>query len=252
MMKRIAKILSESGMSNIIGCIYLHKNKINGKCYVGQTINRPERRWQNGTGYSSCTKFNYAIKKYGWENFEHLILEDEIPIEQLNERELYWINKYDSFYNGYNSILPDKQVVYSPETIQRLRDSWTEERRLKQSQTLKTRWKDPNFLESFYNQDRITNHVDMSGKNNPMYGSHRTGKDAARKVAVICNETGDFFHTAKEAAEWLGSTSQKSHISDVCKGKRKSCGVHPVTKVKLTWRYATENEIKEHNYGSTF
>lgn len=32
-------------------CIYLHKNKYNGKVYVGQTCQKPEKRWNYGYGY---------------------------------------------------------------------------------------------------------------------------------------------------------------------------------------------------------
>lgn len=45
--------------------IYMHKNKINKKVYIGQTIQEPKDRWKNGAGYKTCTKFYNAIKKYG-------------------------------------------------------------------------------------------------------------------------------------------------------------------------------------------
>ena len=52
--------------------IYCHTAP-NGKRYIGQTCaNKPERRW--GKGYKSCYRMEYAIKKYGWENFEHYVL----------------------------------------------------------------------------------------------------------------------------------------------------------------------------------
>lgn len=49
--------------------IYLHRNKSNGKVYIGQTIQSIENRWKNGNGYKPCTYFYKAIQKYGWENF---------------------------------------------------------------------------------------------------------------------------------------------------------------------------------------
>lgn len=45
-----------------------------------------------------------AIRKYGLENFTFEVLE-ECPSELLNEREIYWINYFDSYYNGYNCTL---------------------------------------------------------------------------------------------------------------------------------------------------
>lgn len=86
------------------GIIYIHRNKINGKCYVGQTIQKPKMRWLNGAGYIECPKFYRAIIKYGWDNFEHLILSDIYTTqEELNAAEIATISKYDSFNDGYNA-----------------------------------------------------------------------------------------------------------------------------------------------------
>lgn len=85
--------------------IYKFENTINHLCYIGQSIDI-ERRYRahinniiNGT-----TKFYKAIREYGLQNFTFTILEECLP-EQLNERERYWINYYDSFFNGYNSTI---------------------------------------------------------------------------------------------------------------------------------------------------
>lgn len=83
--------------------IYAHINNLNNKYYIGQTILEAQKRWRNGGGYKNQPKFYRAIKKYGWENFTHIILEADIPtIEQANEREKYWISFYNSIKNGYN------------------------------------------------------------------------------------------------------------------------------------------------------
>jgi group I intron endonuclease len=84
-------------------CIYKHTNQINGKVYIGQTCQTPERRWREGEGYEGCPKFYNAIKKYGWINFSHDIIESELQtIEEANDREIYWIAFYNSFNEGYN------------------------------------------------------------------------------------------------------------------------------------------------------
>lgn len=54
--------------------VYLHVNKINGKVYVGITSMEPELRWRDGKGYNSCEIMCRAINKYGWNNFDHIIL----------------------------------------------------------------------------------------------------------------------------------------------------------------------------------
>lgn len=55
--------------------VYLHINRINKKIYVGITkFSDPNKRWGNGRGYRKNVVFNRAIKKYGWNNFDHIIL----------------------------------------------------------------------------------------------------------------------------------------------------------------------------------
>lgn len=56
--------------------IYVHINKLNHKMYFGITKQNPKRRFRDGEGYKSCTKFYKAIQKYGWDNFEHIIIKN--------------------------------------------------------------------------------------------------------------------------------------------------------------------------------
>jgi hypothetical protein len=84
--------------------IYKHTNKINGKCYIGQTCQDPEKRWgKNGNGYKNKhKKFWNAIKKYGWDNFIHEILYVDLTAEEANRLERLLIEKFNSIKNGYN------------------------------------------------------------------------------------------------------------------------------------------------------
>ena len=83
--------------------IYKHTSP-SGKCYIGQTLQKPEIRWGKGKNYSRAFKFGRAIDRYGWENFTHEILESNIlTAEQANIREMYYIDLFDSYVNGYNS-----------------------------------------------------------------------------------------------------------------------------------------------------
>lgn len=85
--------------------IYKITNVVNGKCYIGQSVDIV-RRWRNHRGsYQTEDKALYrAMRKYGLENFTFEVLE-ECDVAALNERELYWIREYDSYNNGYNATL---------------------------------------------------------------------------------------------------------------------------------------------------
>ena len=100
--------------------IYKHTNKVNGKVYIGQTCQKPEYRWgQFGQKYSKDNlKFFHAIQKYGWFNFEHEIIEKNIKSQELaDEREIFWISYYDSYYNGYNMTKGGRDGEYLGEPI---------------------------------------------------------------------------------------------------------------------------------------
>lgn len=90
----------------------------NGKRYVGLTRTRLERRWgHNGGNYKTCVLVDRAINKYGWENVEHVIIDSANTKKEAEEKERYYIRKYDSdnpMY-GYN-MLPGGDVATNDAT----------------------------------------------------------------------------------------------------------------------------------------
>ena len=89
------------------GFIYKITNKLNNKVYIGQTIQKPIERFYQHCA-KKCDKYilnmviHKAIFKYGKDNFTFEVIE-EVPRQQLNEREEYWIKYYNSYTDGYNS-----------------------------------------------------------------------------------------------------------------------------------------------------
>lgn len=55
-----------------------------------------------GNGYVTNPEFYQDIRKFGWHNFDHIILEQGLTVKEAEEREKYYIQKYDSVNNGYN------------------------------------------------------------------------------------------------------------------------------------------------------
>ena len=84
------------------GFVYIHINKINGKKYIGQTIQSPIKRWDYGRGYRNCSRFFNAIKKYGWDNFEHKVFEcNESDLDRIESELIAQYNTTNPQY-GYN------------------------------------------------------------------------------------------------------------------------------------------------------
>ena len=88
--------------------IYLITNKVNGKKYVGQSIDI-EERWKRHIIASKKSELHIhrAIRKYGIDNFDFSILE-ECSVDKLDEREIYWISELDTYNNGYNMTIGGK------------------------------------------------------------------------------------------------------------------------------------------------
>lgn len=86
--------------------VYLITNLINNKKYIGIT-NNLKRRWFNHCHPSKGREqvISNAIQKYGPNNFKFEVLEENVPLDKIDEKEIYYIQKYDSLTinnHGYN------------------------------------------------------------------------------------------------------------------------------------------------------
>ena len=205
--------------------IYCIENLINCKKYIGQSVNIESRWSQHKSELNENKHFNDYLQKswnkYGADSFSFYVLEF-CDIEQLDEREVYYINFYKTLNRdkGYN--------LMSGGTFGR---KYSIESRMKMSQSLK------GHDVSFKTRIKISkNHADVSGENNGMYGKHHTeeskrkvgdanrGKISARRNrnAVYCTELDKTFEDAALAGRILSLDS--SGILKCCKGERKTCG----------------------------
>lgn len=85
--------------------VYMHRNKLNDKKYIGITCRKkPEHRWgKNGNSYKGQV-FKTAIDKYGWDNFDHIILFENLNAEDAYAKEKEFIELYKTNQKeyGYN------------------------------------------------------------------------------------------------------------------------------------------------------
>lgn len=93
----------------MLGNLYIIKNTVNDKVYIGKTYNTIEQRFkehkQDARRESrKHNKFQRAIRKYGEENF-YIELLGQFEEGLLEDKEIEYIAKYDSYHNGYNSTL---------------------------------------------------------------------------------------------------------------------------------------------------
>lgn len=111
-------------------CVYIHTNKINGKKYVGQTCQwPPEKRWKGGAGYHNSTYFYRAINKYGWDNFEHQIIKQDLTLEEADDLEKSLIKLFNTVNpHGYNAKEGGANGRPSEETKRKMSESNTGKR----------------------------------------------------------------------------------------------------------------------------
>ena len=187
----------------------------NGKKYYGITGKKPEYRWNNGKGYDKNKHFASAIKKYGWNNIQHIVLHEGLDKEEAGELEQYmiqWYNTNNPNY-GYNISLGGEtgNGLYG-ESHPYYGKHHSEETRKKISEAQKGR-KLP--------EERVK----KMRENNP---TART---------VICMTTNRVFRSSKEAARYYNISSH-SNIIQCCRGNKSHscCGKLP-DGTKLVWRY---------------
>jgi group I intron endonuclease len=108
--------------------IYKITNNINNKIYIGQTIEDLKKRWSRHNW--TCTKgrnamaITNAIIKYGKENFIIEQIDTANTIDELNDKEIYYINKLNSLSpNGYNLTTGGGNKRLSEETKRKISES---------------------------------------------------------------------------------------------------------------------------------
>lgn len=205
----------------MIGIIYKISNLVNEKIYIGQTTRTLKQRMAEHKS-STDTAIGHAINKYGLENFHTEIVEECETLDELNEREIFWIVHYDCIApKGYNLTTGGKNggtlsaetktkistgnkgKKLSPETCKRISES---KKGVKQSAEV-----------------RAKRSAAQKGK-----PKSEAARAKMREVQTynrkknICLETGEVFESILAAGEHYGISG--GEISDTCNGNRNTAG----------------------------
>lgn len=172
-------------MSNKGYYVYKHTSPSN-KVYIGITKNIKQRWGANGKHYIKNEYFTRAINKYGWNNFKHEILFDNLSINEAKQKEIELIAYYDSTNpsKGYNISLGG--------------DIMSESSRIKLSNSLKEKGLSDKKLKMIRNNSRKINQYDLQGN-------------------LI--KTWDCF---RDIRDYLLPNADDSHIYNCCNRKLKS------------------------------
>jgi group I intron endonuclease len=214
--------------------VYMHTNKINNKAYIGITCQPVETRWDYGFGYKQQPVFYGAIKKYGWDNFEHIIFTENLSVKEARHIERLLIELYQTNCQKYHNPSYGYNMTDGGESNPMFGKNHTEETREKLSAIQRECWKDEQ-----YRQNQIESHKWQTGENHPFWGKHHSqetkDKIALRhtKFAVFCVELGMTFQSSEDAKRKIGVDA--SDIRKCCKGLINHAGRHPETGQRLHW-----------------
>lgn len=244
--------------------VYMHICP-NGKVYIGMTGQNVNDRWRNGKGYLNNPHFAQAIKKYKWENIEHIVIKTNLNVQEASNLEIELIKKYDSTnrekgYNrstggdvsslGFHHTDEAKRKISVASKGRKVKKESIEKSRAARIKKVKIYDIDGNYIktvESLTEAEKFTgvNNSNISGVCKGKYKQFKgyifkyaddttpVKKVRSHKKPVIMRTLDGLyitkFKSIKEASRKTNISD--THISDCCKGKYKQCGGY-------LWEYA--------------
>lgn len=194
--------------------IYKITNLINQKIYVGKTTTTIEKRWrthwEDSTRLDTSNRPLYkAFNKYGKENFKIEELE-ECSIDELNSKEIYWIEKLGSFKYGYNATLGGDGRHYADYDL--IFNLYQEGYTIKKIAEL-----------THYDIETVSKGVKFHGisQEERLARGREAIQHSVAQIDKDTNEILNIFSSLKEAYNFLGK-QHSGHIASVCNNKRKT------------------------------
>lgn len=195
--------------------IYKITNKINQKSYIGKTTRTPQQRFEEHRqeakrDRSKDRPFYIAINKYGMDNFTLETIE-ECPDEIASEREQFWIQTYATFKYGYNDTIGgDGSPYIDYNLVVELYEQFKNQKKV--AEVMGIHLSTVSYILDIMNIEKIS--------------KYEVGKlNLGKPVKQIDKNTGEVIHiydTVAEAKRALGIKNSNSHITEVCRGKRKT------------------------------
>ena len=206
--------------------IYKITNDVNGKVYIGKTLFSVEKRWKehlNSRLREQCKNrpLYRAMNKYGVEHFSIEAVEQCID-ESASEREKYWISYYNSYHNGYNATYGGDGKIYANRALVIL--LWLANKNIK-------------FISWFTGYANKTVRKILENIGIDKMDIVKRASKVVQKPVDVFSLDGNYIRTFASVTEaancFKNKDSMRRHISDTCRGKRKTAGGYK-------WHYSLE------------
>ena len=199
--------------------IYKVTNKINGKCYIGQTRHSLEFRKKSHLTKAHSgvnTHFYSAISKYGDDNFEWEIVCSTNDKRRLNELETFYIQKYDSIKHGYNMVDGGDNNIMDIESVKTKHDE--------KMRSLEVRNKISKTMKEKIARGELFTDVHRKRLSKSAIGNHNFGNGDTRSIGCYCVlENGEklHFHSYRDAWNWWKTVDNPFDSTAECVFQRK-------------------------------
>lgn len=210
--------------------IYVITNDINNKQYVGKTHNSIEKRFKQHVSDSKrkrCEKrpLYDAMNKYGIEHF-HIKELEHCPANEAAEREMYWIEKLDTYHYGYNATLGgDSKHYYNYKEIA---NKYLELQNLKETA-------------KYFDCDTDTVRVACCEYNIDILSSAEVTRNKSKNVLML--PEGKIFNSTGEAAKYLfenNLTDKNKYLESVQRSILRVCQHERGTAYGHKWEYVED------------
>lgn len=190
------------------------------KVYIGCTQQKPKDRWDYGCKYHHNGELSSDIKKFGWDNFEHIVLYSGLEEDEAYDLERELIYKYRSNdpHHGYNKSIGGKVnrgMIRSDDYRRRLSE--------------RVSGKNHPFYGKHLSEETKKKIVDANrGRKASLEARRKMSESSSRKRKVLCVETGIIYNSIRDAAKAVETPA--SNVGSVCTGKTKTAGGY-------SWKY---------------
>lgn len=225
--------------------VYVHINKINGKRYYGITSQKPEKRWKNGKGYKNNQYFARAIEKYGWDNFQHIVIAKGLTEEEAKWLEIELIREWDTTNNDYGYNITkggDDNPMNNEETKKKVSKTkkgkpCSEEHKKNISEAMKGKPTWNKGKTGIYTEE-VKKKMSEAHRGKPTWNKGKPCSEECRKKIseskkgkggkqIYCVELDMYFDTVTEASKFVGcSQSTISCVLSPNQGNKTAKGYH--------------------------
>ena len=209
--------------------VYIHRNKVNNKRYIGITKRTTIERWgSKGQRYKKSNPYFYnAIEKYGWDNFEHIIYAEGLSKKDACEIEIKLIKEYKSQEKefGYNIESGGTNSLMSEETKQKISKALKGNKNgqgIKCSEEKKKKISEAQKGRKLTEEHKQKLSLAKKGKphKSPSIETRNKISKSHKKCPVFCEETNTVYESIQDCARKLNLSA--TWVCSCCKNKCKS------------------------------